>query len=158
MEPRPGPVRPSPMMTTRRALALVGLLLVLAACGDDAPAGGSTTTAVSGVSGTIHRSGGFAGFDQTWVLGSDGTVLGPDGYTALLTAADRAQVEAAVDAAGFFDLDPEYLPADPCCDRFTYEVTLTRGTATHTVVTMDGAEAPEGLFALITVLLEVVQP
>ena len=108
---------------------------------------------VAGVSGSLHRSGGFAAVDQTWVLESDGTVLGPEGYTGTVSAADRARLEAAVDAAGFFDLDAEYLPVDTCCDRFVYELTLTRGATTHTVTTIDAADAPETLFDLIQTFL-----
>ena len=145
-------------MKTPTALT-VALLLTLSACGADAAGNGSTTTTTvpAGLSGSIRVSGGIAGIDETWVL-ADGTVLGPDGYVGTLSAADRSSLEAAVAAAGFFDLDAEYLPVDQCCDRFTYRVTITRGEDTHTVTTIDAAEAPESLFALIQVFLEAVRP
>jgi len=141
-----------------RALAsLIVLTLLVAACGDD-DAGGTTTTVVTGVSGSIHLSGGFEGRDETWVLESDGTVLGPDGYVGAIDADEWADLEAAVDAADFFDLDDEYLPDDLCCDRFLYEVTLTRGGVTHTVTTLDAADAPQALFDLIQTFLAAVRP
>jgi hypothetical protein len=37
-------------------------------------------------------------------------------------------------------------------------VTITSGGRTHTVATIDGADAPESLFALIGTFLEVVRP
>ncbi|HAX82450.1 MAG TPA: hypothetical protein DCY40_07790 [Actinobacteria bacterium] len=141
----------------RIATALVLLVLLLAACGGDA-SGTPTTTAATGSRGTIHISGGIAGIDETWMLAADGTVLGPEEYLGAMTSDDRARLEAAIDAAGFFDLDSEYLPDDQCCDRFLYELTVTRGGVTHSVTTLDGADAPEALFLLINTFLEVVRP
>ena len=47
-------------------------------------------------------------------------------------------------------LKPSYLPADPCCDRFSYEVTVRyqRGP-TKVVRTMDGGSAPKLLWQVI---------
>jgi len=47
-------------------------------------------------------------------------------------------------------LKPSYLPADPCCDGFSYEVTVRyqRGS-TKVVRTMDGASAPKLLWQVI---------
>jgi hypothetical protein len=143
----------------RRSVALVtGLSLLVVACGRDAGTGNPTTTLAAGSSGTIHVSGGLAPIDETWILGADGTVLGPDEYLGRLAEDERARLEAAIDAAGFFDLDSEYLPDDQCCDRRLYELTLTRGGATHTVTSLDGADAPQSLFVLIQTFLEVVRP
>lgn len=140
----------------RAAASLIVLAVLAASCGDDDT--GGTTTVITGVSGSIHLSGGFAGVDETWVLESDGTVFGPNGYTGAIGPEVRAVLEAAVDAADFFDLDDEYLPDDLCCDRFLYELTLTRAGVTHTVTTLDAAEAPESLFALIQAFLGAVRP
>ncbi|MBI5157608.1 MAG: hypothetical protein HZA58_06275 [Acidimicrobiia bacterium] len=143
----------------KRATApLIVLALLVTACGDGDAGGTTTTTVVSGVSGSIHLSGGLEGRDETWVLESDGTVLGPDGYTGAIDADDRARLESAVTASDFFDLDAEYLPDDLCCDRFLYEVTLTRGGITHTVTTIDAADAPQALFDLIQTFLGAVRP
>lgn len=143
-------------MRIRLLTVITVLTLAVVACGDP-DAGAPTTTGAIGLTGSIQRSGGFAGLDETWTLEADGTVFGPDGSTGQLDAAAMADLAAAVAAAGFFDLDPEYLPADPCCDRFAYRVTLSDGTRSHSVVTMDGAAAPEALFTLIQVLLSGVQ-
>ena len=63
-----------------------------------------------------------------------------------------------MEAADFFNLDSEYLPEDQCCDRFVYVITITQGADTHTVTTIDAAEAPEGLFDVIGVFLDLVRP
>ena len=146
-------------MKTFAALT-IACLLVLTACGDDDSGYGATTTSTlaAGVTGTLAMSGGLEGRQDTWVLEADGTVLGPDGYTGTVSAADRARLAAAVEAADFFHLDPEYLPEDQCCDRFTYVITITLGAETHTVTTIDAADAPEGLFDVIGVFLDVVRP
>ena len=138
----------------------IACLLVFSACGDDDAGGGSTATSTVavGVTGTLSMSGGLEGREETWVLEADGTVLGPDGYVGTVSAADRARLAAAVEAAGFFDLDAEYLPEDQCCDRFVYVVTITQGAVTHTVTTIDAAEAPESLFVLIGTFLDLVRP
>jgi hypothetical protein len=143
----------------RRSVALIlSLAFLVASCGNDS-GGALTTTPATGSSGTIHVSGGFAPIDETWVLAADGTVLGPGEYLGAITPDDRARLEAAIDAAGFFDLDSDYLPDDQCCDRRLYELTITRGDgATNSVVTLDGANAPESLFRLINTFLEVVRP
>ena len=140
---------------------LLGGILVLTACGDDNDSGyGTTTTSTvaASVTGTLAMSGGLEGRQDTWVLEADGTVLGPDGYTGTVSAADRDRLAAAVEAADFFNLDAEYLPEDQCCDRFTYVITITLGAETHTVTTIDAADAPEGLFDVIEVFLDVVRP
>jgi hypothetical protein len=128
---------------TRPISALLALSLVLAACGDASP------PADAPVSGSIHVTGGIAGLDETWTLAADGTVTGPNGESGTISDADLAALRAAIEAADFFALDPSYLPADTCCDRFTYEVTLSEGSRTNTVTTIDAAEAPQALFTLI---------
>lgn len=132
---------------------LLPVLLVVAACGGTA----ATSRVPAGLSGSIRVSGGIAGIDETWVLAADGTVNGPLGRSGSL-APD--QVEALADAvidARFFDFDAEYLPEDRCCDRFTYELTITQGGRTHTVATVDAADAPDGLFVLIGSWLDAMR-
>jgi len=142
----------------KRTVVLLLSLLLLAACGDDSSGGATTTVPITYSSGSIHLSGGLEGLDQTWIIEADGTVLGPDGYLGQLDADARARLEAAITGADFFELDDEYLPDDICCDRFLYEVTITRGGQTHTVTTLDAADAPESLFVLIQTFLDVARP
>ncbi len=107
---------------------------------------------------TLHRSGGFAGLDETWHIGTDGWLR--DGQNeALSQVSDEtlAALAAQVDQADFFNLAPEYLPKDTCCDRFFYTVTVNDGSRTHAVNTIDDApNAPDGLWMLISAIMTAV--
>ena len=131
-------------------LLFIALALAATACGDD------DSSSTEPVSGSIRVTGGVAGVDETWTLATDGTVTRPDGSLAMADPADLVALQIAIDDARFFSLDGEYLPDDRCCDRFEYRVALTRGEDTHTVTTLDDADAPEGLFDVIDALLTVM--
>jgi hypothetical protein len=128
---------------------LIALALVATACGDD-------DASTDPVSGSVRITGGVAGIDDTWTLADDGIVTRPDGTLAVADPADLAVLAAAIADARFFSLDDEYLPEDTCCDRFEYRVSLAQGERSHTVVTIDDADAPEGLFAVIEAFQAVV--
>jgi len=57
----------------------------------------------------------------------------------------------ALVAAGIYGAQTgSYLPANTCCDRQTYELTLTRGGKSYSFVTMDSTEsAPPQLMTAI---------
>ena len=131
-------------------LLVFALALVATACGDD------DSTATAPVSGSIRVTGGIAGIDETWTLASDGIVTRPDGSLAMADPADLAVLQVAIAEAGFFSLDDEYLPEDPCCDRLEYRISLTQGDAGHSVTTLDDADAPQGLFDVIDAFLTVM--
>jgi hypothetical protein len=130
---------------------IVALVLVAVACGDD------DSASADPVSGSIRIAGGVAGIDQTWTLATDGTVTRPDGSLAVADPADLAALREAMARAKFFDLDPEYVPTDTCCDRFEYRISLTQGDLSNTVVTIDDADAPEGLFLVIDAFRTAVE-
>ncbi|MFQ5420276.1 MAG: protealysin inhibitor emfourin [Anaerolineae bacterium] len=106
---------------------------------------------------TLHRSGGFAGLDETWQIGTDGW-LRDEQNEALGRVSDQTLVALAaqVDQADFFNLAPDYLPKDTCCDRFFYTVTVNDGSRTHSVNTMDDADAPDALWTLISGIMTAV--
>jgi len=86
----------------------------------------------------LDRTGGIAGRHDRYVVGWF-TPSRP-AWTALALASTPR----------YRWLKPSYLPADPCCDRFSYEVTVRyqRGS-TKVVRTMDGASAPKLLWQVI---------
>ncbi|MEJ2747869.1 MAG: hypothetical protein P8183_08160, partial [Anaerolineae bacterium] len=89
----------------------------------------------------FHRTGGFAGVDQRWVVYADGRIDMPDGTQKQV---DASQVQALLDTvqtANFFDLNDSYVPLDNCCDRFTYSITVQLDGQVKTVNTID--DAPE---------------
>lgn len=95
-----------------------------------------------------ERSGGFAGFMDRLTLYTDGrAVLNRKGLETIfrLTAGEMERIKEELTAAGFTTLNESYLPADPCCDRFTYTIRYyaATGEQPHTVTTMDGTVPPE---------------
>ena len=104
-----------------------------------------------------HRSGGFAGFDETWSIFMDGRVqysgrgagssgqLTPDrvnGLLATLRSIDLASIKES------------YIGANTCCDRFIYEVTIKLDGKTKSITTIDAAD---GEPAALTTLLNAIK-
>jgi emfourin len=84
----------------------------------------------------LERSGGFAGRQESFLV--DRTTVG--GERALRLAA-RPE---------FRRLRGSYQPANPCCDRFLYELTVTYRDGRHqTVSTVQGGTAPRILWDVI---------
>jgi hypothetical protein len=109
-----------------------------------------------------HRSGGFAGTDDTWVISADGTVS-QQGTTAeaptQLTEAQMAELTSALRAANFMSLEESYVSENTCCDRYLYEITVTMGGQSKTVRTIDASPtAPAELNQLIDTLNRLVAP
>ena len=87
----------------------------------------------------FRRSGGFAGVDEEWVIYSDGRITSAEGG-AWQVAPERVEaLVKQIDEAGFFELDGNYLPLDTCCDRFTYQVSVSMGDKSNSVTTIDAA-------------------
>jgi len=107
-----------------------------------------------------HRSGGFSGADDTWTIAADGTVSHQGrtpGTPEQLTAAQMAELAAAIRAADFMSLEDSYVPKDTCCDRYLYEITVTIGGQSKTVRTIDASPtAPAGLTSLVDTLNRLV--
>ena len=112
------------------------------------------------ISISYHRSGGFSGADDTWTIAADGAVS-HQGQTPRtpeqLTAAQIAELAAAIRAANFMALEDSYVPKETCCDRYLYEITVTIGGHSKTVRTIDASPtAPAGLTRLVDTLNRVV--
>ena len=109
-----------------------------------------------------HRSGGLAGTDDTWKISLDGTVAHQGqtaGTTEQLTVAQMAELAAAIRAANFMSLEDSYVPQNTCCDRYTYEITVTVGGQSKTVTTIDASPtAPAELTQLIDTLNRLLIP
>jgi hypothetical protein len=89
----------------------------------------------------LDATGGFANLHHHWVV-----VRGTPG-------ADVARLISTVSTNRFRHLGPSYLPANPCCDRYSYRLSVSylRGR-TKTVTTMDGATAPPVLWKAINLV------
>jgi hypothetical protein len=162
------PLPPAPILRVASVgLPVVGLLvlaLVATAC---LPGGGLIPPQQVFVS--LHLTGGIAARDQTVVIRGDGSVetsgqlAGQPSAQPTRALAGGAQAANALRdrlvATGVYDVTPgEYLPADPCCDRITYELTLVRNGKSYRYVTMDATDsAPRPVFAALAVVQEAIR-
>jgi len=153
-------------------MSLIVVLALLIGC---APAGASTVSTPEATRTfptpdaqsvdepfiVYHRSGGFDGGDDTWVIAMDGQVTYTGhgaGESLQLSNKQTNALLAAVRAADFMSLDESYVPDNTCCDRFLYEITITLDGQTKTVRTLDAApDQPERLTQLIDALNAALQ-
>jgi hypothetical protein len=166
-------------MNTRLVIKIAGIItaLLLVACGEaspveqamppaaDMPAPAAQTENIEAVieaEGTpliiLRRTGGFAGLEDEWWLYGNGRIINHrDSQIQQVEAAEVIGLHQDMLNGGFFNLAPEYLPADTGGDRFTYEITLIDGDSRHTVVTMDDTDSAPDLLRdslrRITILL-----
>ena len=89
----------------------------------------------------LERKGGFTGIPRKFSFDLDH-----------LEAADKERLQAAVEAADFFDL-PHLIPApNTGVDQFHYVITIHEGKRRHVVQTSE-PDIPEALQALINEVL-----
>jgi hypothetical protein len=101
-----------------------------------------------------RRSGGIAGLDEQWEIFDDGRMVAKNGAVAQAAPAEVSALLAELARIGFFDLQPQPLPLDLCCDRFTYELTAVSGQRAQTYTAVD---AQEGVPSAFWQALELVQ-
>jgi hypothetical protein len=99
----------------------------------------SSTVASQSVSEPVlvyQRSGGIAAVRETWRIYADGRVVakGQEWQVAPVEVEDLLE---EIEAAGFFELEGEYMPKDTCCDRFTHRLTVEWNSKAHTLTTLD---------------------
>jgi hypothetical protein len=107
----------------------------------------------------FKRSGGIAGVNESYTLKPDGsldTSKGPKQADGGATAA--AKLASQIAATGIYAVAPaKYLPANPCCDRFTYDLTLTVGGKSFNYTTMDASEtAPAALTQTVGLIAQYI--
>ncbi len=110
-------------------------------------------------------SGGVAGAMERYFIHEDGSVQkhsGPPNSPApiMLYEVDPARVArllADLNKAGFFELNGDYLPQSPCCDRRTFIMAAVLGDQSSYVQTMDGVEdLPAGVTESLELLQEFI--
>jgi hypothetical protein len=142
------------MRTITRIVAAVFMLLVVSGCGtasrnDDSAAAGQPPSASSPtasadegsgaevVSVSLHRTGGLKPITVNRVFAADAKP--PAGFDA----ADVASVLSAASRFTDADVHATPVPADTCCDRYTYELTITYADgSSESVKTIDGLQQP----------------
>ncbi len=136
-------------------LALLALLLFLAGCG---PATGNRDTSEGGVTIVYRREGGFAGLSQEWVIHLDGLIEAPG---ELQMRVPPAEVQALLDQSAEMVETPATPEPTPCCDRFTYSVTIIAGDQETTFTLSEGVltdvEEAE-MFAAVESLINTAEP
>jgi len=155
----------------KRIILLLGLILFLMGCapalsevlpeGSPTPVGTKSIplpvkTPLSEGSPPIvfRRSGGLMGVSESWVIYEDGRVtyqeeIKGESATGEIEAQELAGLLGLIEETGFFSFSDSYMPQNICCDRFSYEITVFKDGRGKRVTTMDGAEAPEGLWTII---------
>lgn len=116
--------------------SLIAALVAVSAIGASAPASAATVPAGPAIRIVLERAGGFIGGHDTFVV--DRSTAG--GHQALRLAGSHR----------FLRLRGSYQPANPCCDRYSYVVTVSylRGSR-KTVSTVQGTDAPRILWDVI---------
>ena len=164
-------------MTAVRQIILVSAMIYLTACASPGStarpqglsplASSPLPTAEWSMSGNgammiFERSGGIAGIQETWHFYGDGRVVreerrkGTREHVSLSADAVNDAVRRIVEG-GFMGLAEEYMPANPCCDRFTYRLTVVYEGTAKTVTTMDGAEQPPALAGALGIVNDLLQ-
>lgn len=122
---------------TRRAITTLAALGGVAALAPPAAATPIPATAI-----VLERAGGFAGTRDSFVV--DGSTVG----------GQRARRLAG--SPEFRRLRGSYQPGNPCCDRYSYRLTVTyRGGRHKAVSTVQGTTAPRILWQVITEVVRV---
>lgn len=145
------------MKRTHIVLALVFLLMALSACTSAPPPTPTPAAPVGAVVVRLQQSGGIAGINDDWAIYDDGLITLNGSENQRVAPEKVAALQQQLLDLGFNDLDASYLPADPCCDRFTYVITLQTGDQTHTVTTIDETpDAPPALWQSLQAILELL--
>ena len=116
----------------RRAITL----LALCTAGALAPGAPAAATPIPATAIALERAGGFAGLQDSFVV--DRSTVG----------GQRARRIAS--STGFRRLRSSYQPANACCDRYSYRLTVTyRGGNHKTISAVQGTTAPPVLWQVI---------
>lgn len=145
------------MKRTHIVLALVFLLMALSACTSAAPPTPTPAAPVGAVVVRLQQSGGIAGINDDWAIYDDGLITLNGSENQRVAPEKVAALQQQLLDLGFNELEASYLPADPCCDRFTYVITLHTGDQTHTVTTIDETpDAPPALWQSLQAILDLL--
>jgi hypothetical protein len=147
-----------------RILATLSVLVVVSACGsesgsdsDAASSNSSSSTSSEGstdtasgssvVSVSLHRTGGLKPGTVNRIFAADAAP--PNGF-------DTADVQTALSAAAALsaaDVEVSPIPANTCCDRYAYTVTIEYADGTtKTFSTIDGLPQPKVFELLLRAL------
>lgn len=123
---------------------------------DSGATGREVTDSLDGAVIIYQRSGGIAGMSERWVVYPDGRVLQPDGQIRHVPPEQVSTLLRKIESLGFFDMNDEYLPQNPCCDRFTHTLTVRRDNQRKHVTTLDATPGtPAALWEAIDAVTQL---
>ena len=106
----------------------------------------------------MRKTGGFAGVDESWQIAADGHITTSEGETGQVSTSDLNAAVEQLAAAGFFELQDFYVPQDTCCDRFTYQLTVTVDGKPHSVAILEAApETPDQFWKALEVVNSIAR-
>lgn len=146
-------------MTAKAQLFLWGILIVLALTSCSVETAHAPETQLEPTSTAVptptnapntavvfKRSGGIGGANEQWTIFTNGRIETNTTTNPQLSVEQVSQLLNSLESAGFFELDPTYLPEDTCCDRYLYELTAVQDTTFHSVTTLENTpDMPEAL-------------
>ncbi len=101
----------------------------------------------------FERSGGYAGLLQQWTIYTDGRIDMPDGSQKQVGTEQIEALLAAIQSANVFALNDSYIPADSCCDQFSYTITMHLDDGVKRIDTIDNApKQPEQVTAVLNTI------
>jgi hypothetical protein len=93
-----------------------------------------------------RQTGGFAGLDEEYMIYADGRVTAKDGGHWQASPDQVSELIGTIKSLGFFKIEASHVSIVPCCDRFSYELTVVAGDLANSAATYDGApSAPSAL-------------
>jgi hypothetical protein len=105
-----------------------------------------------------HRSGGVVGVDEAYTIYADGRIVNAKGQEWFVSPQEVARLTESIVQVGFFQAQEVGSSIAPCCDRFSYTLTVYLAGRTHTVHTYDGAgdlpEAVQRAFEEVAVFIQ----
>ncbi|MCA9940604.1 MAG: hypothetical protein KC418_18325 [Anaerolineales bacterium] len=105
----------------------------------------------------FQQSGGIVALNDEWAIYADGLITLNGSPNQQIAPTRVLALRDQLLGYGFNDLDATYLPADPCCDRFTYTLTLYQDGQSHSITTIDGTEGvPAELWQSIQAVLDLL--
>lgn len=97
----------------------------------------------------LKRSGGFAGKTEEWTIYADGRVTTNTSNAGQVSPAELATLLQTIDQLGFYSLPGSYMPLNTCCDRVTYELSVSDAGKSNQVTFLEGApKVPASLWQI----------
>ena len=97
-----------------------------------------------------RQSGGFAGLNEEWTIYADGRVTAKDGSQWQASPEGVSDLLYTIKSLGFFKIEASHVSIVPCCDRFSYELTVVTDELANSAATYDGAPStPSALSSAI---------